>query len=281
MRYLLTIFFVVLLLPSVIGQDYVEEEITIEDYVESPVQEEAETTPLTSTTPAETRGTRAYRDEPLEVRRFDRDKWKEVIGDETFREEEVAEKKNKSSSTEGTEGDRRKEVSEDNSSATLNSSKPWSGAGLQVLSYAVIIAIVVLLIYIVLKNTTFSQKLKNRNIDTKAAGEEIDNIEEFETLGPLQQALADGNYRLAVRLYYLELLKNLHVKGLIRWQKDKTNRDYLNELFQTEFHYNEIRRLTLSYEEVYYGEHELPVQTLQQIITNFQQMDQKFESPNE
>jgi hypothetical protein len=57
-----------------------------------------------------------------------------------------------------------------------------------------------------------------------------ENIHEinFETL--IRKAIAEGNYKYAVRLYYLKSLKELNEKKLIAWEIDKTNRDYYYEL---------------------------------------------------
>jgi Domain of unknown function (DUF4129) len=41
--------------------------------------------------------------------------------------------------------------------------------------------------------------------------------------------------------------------NLIAWKKDKTNRDYLNEI-RGRNNYNDFRQLTLVYEIVWYGD---------------------------
>ena len=46
----------------------------------------------------------------------------------------------------------------------------------------------------------------------------------------LREALAQGNYTLAIRLYYLQVIKDLSAKSAIRWSREKTNRDYQREL---------------------------------------------------
>ena len=69
----------------------------------------------------------------------------------------------------------------------------------------------------------------------------------------LKQALTAKDYRLAVRIYYLMLLKALHDKNIITWRKEKTNYDYLRELQK----HPEIKRLnnsTLLFEYIWYGD---------------------------
>ena len=44
-----------------------------------------------------------------------------------------------------------------------------------------------------------------------------------------EEALAAGNFSLAVRLYYLQVIKTLSEQNAIAWSREKTNRDYLHE----------------------------------------------------
>lgn len=59
---------------------------------------------------------------------------------------------------------------------------------------------------------------------------EEENIHAIAFDQAIQNALQDGNYRLAIRLLYLQNLKMLADKNHISWQRNKTNRDYLREL---------------------------------------------------
>ena len=52
----------------------------------------------------------------------------------------------------------------------------------------------------------------------------------------LQKAYAEKNYRLAVRILYLQTLKLLSEKNIIAFQADYTNMDYLHQLSQTMFY---------------------------------------------
>lgn len=69
----------------------------------------------------------------------------------------------------------------------------------------------------------------------------------------LAQAEGENNYRLAVRLGYLQVLRQLSDRGLIRWQPDKTNHDYLYELPAGPLP-EAFRELTRQFEYVWYGE---------------------------
>ncbi|MEJ7659862.1 MAG: DUF4129 domain-containing protein [Hymenobacter sp.] len=57
-----------------------------------------------------------------------------------------------------------------------------------------------------------------------------ENIHELNFSEAIAQAEATGNRRLALRLGYLQLLKQLTDRDFIAWQPDKTNQTYLREL---------------------------------------------------
>lgn len=85
-----------------------------------------------------------------------------------------------------------------------------------------------------------------------------ENIHEVDFQTRLTEAEAAGNYRLALRLGYLQLLKQLSDRGLIRWQPNKTNHAYLDELPPTGPLRPAFRELTRQFEYVWYGELPLP-----------------------
>jgi len=81
-----------------------------------------------------------------------------------------------------------------------------------------------------------------------------ENIHEVDFTTRLAEAEAAGNWRLAVRLGYLQLLKTLADGGLIQWQPDKTNHAYLVELPAAGPLRGAFREATRQFEYVWYGE---------------------------
>lgn len=82
-----------------------------------------------------------------------------------------------------------------------------------------------------------------------------ENIHELDFPTQLREAEAVGNLRLAVRLGYLALLKQLSDASLITWQPDKTNQTYLRELAsQRPALRPPFAELTRQFEYVWYGE---------------------------
>ncbi|HXL55631.1 MAG TPA: DUF4129 domain-containing protein [Chitinophagaceae bacterium] len=68
----------------------------------------------------------------------------------------------------------------------------------------------------------------------------------------IQQALQEGNYRLAIRLLYLQNLKILADKNFIVWQPNKTDTDYLREINKPGLQ-QLFKNITDIFEYVWYG----------------------------
>jgi hypothetical protein len=96
--------------------------------------------------------------------------------------------------------------------------------------------------------------------------EEIIKQDDFENL--INDALNDKDYRLAVRYYYLQLLKQLIDRQLVTWHPDKTNHDYVNEI-KNQFIKEQFKSLTFIYDYVWYGKHQLYKKDFDEIVSQF------------
>ena len=74
---------------------------------------------------------------------------------------------------------------------------------------------------------------------------------DFEAL--IASAESESNYRLAVRYYYLWLLKTLTKTEIIEYDVEKTNSDYQNEITSTELK-NKFNYTSYLYNYIWYGE---------------------------
>lgn len=103
--------------------------------------------------------------------------------------------------------------------------------------------------------------------------ENPDELPEEDTLDRLlRNALERKDYKTAVRILYLRIIRQMAESNYINWQKDKTNRDYLNEMRQRS-HYRSFRDLTLVYEVIWYGDKEIAdpdYQRVSQLFSNYQ-----------
>lgn len=116
---------------------------------------------------------------------------------------------------------------------------------------------VMLLIFVIYKAVAGNVILINKPIERRQpiALQDIEtNLQEADVESFLAQSLKQKNYRLTIRLYYLTIIKELAAKGLIDWQKDKTNGQYLRELRQKKYpQLKAFRRVTRVFEYVWYS----------------------------
>lgn len=201
-----------------------------------------------------------YRSEKVSIRKFDHEKWKKVIGKTSYGQKEPE----------------KKEREEKNTTPSI----PWGGEVLKVIFYVLVFGIIALIIYLVARNSSsLDYKLKRNKLQGEDLAKPIENIEALDVDSLLRETLAAGNLKLAVRLYYLGLLKKLNEVGSIVWKRDKTNHDYLAELFSQNYFFEEIKILTLAYEEVWYGDHTITRERFDQLSLNFEAIDQKINMP--
>jgi hypothetical protein len=255
---------------------------TVEDYDDYDYTDNEESF-LPAVDPATLPTTRDYQSKNLTVRKFDNDKWKKVIGsadyDNVKGKKDKAKKNNQGQSEEKESGKKRfgddDDYEEEDSSNLSFNLGPGAGLVAQLVFYGVIIAIIAILIFMIIKNVS---RPGNRKIETSEAeiSTQVEDINDLDLDSLLLKTLAAGNHRLAIRLYFLGLLKKLNETGLIVWKKDKTNRDYLTELFPKEQYFEDVRKLTLAYEEVWYGDHSLPTELYHQLSDEFKAIDQRL-----
>jgi Domain of unknown function (DUF4129) len=116
------------------------------------------------------------------------------------------------------------------------------------------ILIGLVIVFVILKLAGISPvalfRRSSRNIRYEITEDDIHGIEYKSAIA---EAEARGEYRLAIRLHYLEMLRLLSDRALIDWQIGKTNDSYQRELRNTS-HYEGFRQLTFIYEAAWYGE---------------------------
>ncbi|MBL0316327.1 MAG: DUF4129 domain-containing protein [Flavobacteriales bacterium] len=132
-----------------------------------------------------------------------------------------------------------------------------------------------LLIFLIVKLISGKPIIANKKIKplVEIDLENPDELPEEDTLERLLRiALERKDYKTAVRILYLSIIRQLAESKYIMWQKDKTNRDYLNEMRQRS-HYRSFRDLTLVYEVIWYGDKEIAdpdYQRVSQLFSNYQ-----------
>ena len=132
-------------------------------------------------------------------------------------------------------------------------------SGLEILMRIIAVLIILFVVYMIVKiiinkegGWIFSASAK-KIVITQSTEENIHTLD-FKVI--INKALHDKNYRLAVRYYYMWLLKSLTDKGEIEWDIEKTNGDYYKEI-KSESLKQDFQFLSYVYEYSWYGEFEI------------------------
>lgn len=142
----------------------------------------------------------------------------------------------------------------------------------KIIGYVLLVAIVALVLWKLLpfidtKNKKI-QSIQQINSNPDLLENHMKSLD-FEAL--IQEALKNENSSLAIRLYYLRILKTLWDKRFIKWRKPKTNSEYLLETAQQPF-YAQFLELTKAFDKSWYGEKP----TFLSDFENYQQKAQQF-----
>lgn len=147
----------------------------------------------------------------------------------------------------------------------------WRYLGL-ILKIVSILGLVVLVVWLFNRYNP-GQKL-TRNSDTP----NVDLTEEEELIYRknlqelIQDAVQNQNYRLAIRYYYLLVLKNLKNRKLVDYQFQKTNTEYIQELQNQSFS-KEFEAITRYYDFIWYGDFQLNESVFNKIKLQFEQLN--------
>jgi len=144
----------------------------------------------------------------------------------------------------------------------------------QTILWLVIIAGFAAFVVIYLANSNVSLFRKaGKSLSSAEEGDiETDNIFEINYQREIEKAASNGNYRFAVRLMFLRALKNLSDKKVIQYKQDRTNFDYLMQLYSTRY-YTDFFRLTRNYEYSWYGQFAIEPEKYTIIKNDFENFD--------
>ena len=193
---------------------------------------------------------------------FDRAEWESLAADHDYSDEKVPE-------PEEEDAEPPSEIEEDLGPSWFD--RNFNQVSTVVLSIVVIL-LLTLIVYLIVRHMNERDIAVGRADLSDYSLEQLDataNESDLERF--LREALERKEYRAAVRIYYLLALNRLNERGLIRWERDKTNRSYLNELSDADLR-NRFGDLTLTYEVMWYGEapiDEAVFGTLQPEFANF------------
>ncbi len=96
------------------------------------------------------------------------------------------------------------------------------------------------------------------------------HIDEVDFDKQIKEEVLKKNFRSAVRLCFLKIIKELNQHHLISWKQDKTNNDYLKEL-KNGVYYKQFEELSWLYEYIWYGDFILDEHNFLTVIQKFDQ----------
>lgn len=152
--------------------------------------------------------------------------------------------------------------------------RPW----FQTILWVIIIAgFAAFLIWYLAGNNVGLFKKKRTIIEEPSVEEELSTEDLFAInyQREIDKAVGQGNYRLAVRLMFLRVLKNLAEKNIIDYRQGKTNFDYLLQLQPTGY-YPDFFRITRNYEYSWYGQFEVGEEKFALIKKEFDQFEKRL-----
>ncbi|MBC6999973.1 DUF4129 domain-containing protein [Cytophaga sp. FL35] len=123
---------------------------------------------------------------------------------------------------------------------------------LEIIPYILLGLLIFILIKFILRLNAHTINTKGKQGDVLLSEEE--RIIKTEDIGELiEKALAEKNFRLAVRYYYLQSLKQLNEREFIDWQLQKTNSDYVSEITKEDLK-QQFAHITKLYDYIWYGD---------------------------
>jgi hypothetical protein len=139
-----------------------------------------------------------------------------------------------------------------------------------VLEYLFIAVAIGLIIFLLLKNNIRSIFYGKSATTTLDFTELIENINEINFDQRIADEVSKKDFRRAIRLHFLKVIKELSDQKLINWQLDKTNSDYSRELKNSRYSL-QFEELIRMYEYIWYGDFKLDETTFLVIIQKFNQ----------
>jgi len=101
------------------------------------------------------------------------------------------------------------------------------------------------------------------------------DIHQVDFTKAIATAASTGNFRLAVRLWYLSTLKQLSDKKVIDWRPGKTNYAYLTELASSPYR-GAFGSLTADFESSWYGDQPVRQERYQELEQQFRRFHQQI-----
>lgn len=127
---------------------------------------------------------------------------------------------------------------------------------IQALPYLIVITLIAFIIWLFYKLNPGARLLKGKDAPGIFFTEEEEIVKTKDIRKLIAKALERQDYRLAVRYYYLLILKKLSEAEVIEYMFDKTNNDYIAEIAPEKIN-NQFQKVTGLYDYIWYGNFEV------------------------
>jgi len=142
---------------------------------------------------------------------------------------------------------------------------------LKILPYLILGAFIGLLIWPFIRLIPASSLLDEQDAPQVFLNDEENIVRSQNIKELIDNAINDGDYRLAVRYYYLQLLRQLNQKKLINYEFQKTNSEYLNEIKADNLQL-QLKKVMRIYDFIWYGSFSLSEPDFHLAERNFQDL---------
>jgi|GEM_PF-636398 len=127
--------------------------------------------------------------------------------------------------------------------------EPWFNTLLWVIIIGIFVAAIV---YFLVQNKINIFSKEAASLSDEATEDVYEDIFSLSYTKLIQQAEKEKDYRVAIRLMFLQILKSLSDVGAIQYQPDHTDLEYLQQLSQSKY-YKDFFNVMRSYEYAWYG----------------------------
>ncbi len=126
----------------------------------------------------------------------------------------------------------------------------------KIIPYLIILGLIVFVIWLFFKLNIGAKLFKSKPQPEVFYTDEEEIIKSKNIPELIEKAILEKDFRLAVRYYYLLLLKKLSESEVIAYEFDKTNSDYIKEITQETICVHFIKATTV-YDYIWYGNFEV------------------------
>lgn len=151
---------------------------------------------------------------------------------------------------------------------------------LQALPYVILLGLLGLLVWLFHRMNPGRMLLKTAAQDHVWLNEEEEIVQRRDINSMIEKALADRNYKSAIRYQYLLVLQILNKQEVIKYQSAKTNEEYQREI-NSEALRTAFRQLSRVYDYTWYGSFTAREETFKKMQQDYQQVVQLSGSGHE